>query len=840
MTRHPKPDSPLSPTTTSYLYNPAFNKPTRVTDALGRVSQIDYDPWTGNALAVTADVGVAPHFNARTQLTYNWLGLVTSATDPMGTVTRFDYDALGNRISSIADAGIGRLNLTTTWAYNALGDVVSVTDPKGNVATRTYDAARRLLTTTAPPAAPGQASVVSANTYDPDGRLVQVQQSAGGSVLRTTSSTYTPSGKVATATDPAGNVTRFAYDQLDRQATVTDAMGRVTQFTYDALGRPYRTYNTAIQAGPLVQRTYTADGQLATLADANGNTTSFAYDGFDRLATTTYPLGSTEAFTYDALDNLLGRKTRAAATTNIAFGYDTLNRLVSKTPTSGPAVTYSYDLNSRPTGVSDNSAAIVAAVPPGGSTVTYGTSYAYDALNRLTGTSWDPAPAATAPTAGPLVTFNHTYNKVNQRIGQTVDDSTWLSYPMPAPKVSYTANPLNQYTAIAVDGGATVNPTYDNNGNLTSDGSYSYAYDPENRLLTATLGGSTATYAYDAQGRRKSRTVGGTTTIFITDADNREVLEYDGSTGAVTRWYAYGLGPNDVLGQMNVSAGTRTMPIPDLLGSIVGSVDAGTGGVTKFGYLPYGGGTPAMPFGFTGQRFDSEAGLYYYRARHYSTAYGRFLQADPAGYDAGANLYAYVSNDPLNLIDPAGLSALSAVTSLAQTMVDPWVGFYQQTIVQPFYAAAGAIARSPVGDPGLYASLQRLGPAGAFASSAGQTASMAIGAVARWGGSTLRPIAGGGASLDNLAAGEVARIQNAANRTQTEISVVGSRARGTAHALSDWDYVVPSGTTRSTRHSLSSSLPEGPRSLGERRKLDIFAEPVDINRPYITFTPSPR
>ncbi len=217
-------------------------------------------------------------------LTFNSMGLVTSATDPMGTVSRFDYDEFANRISSIADAGTGRLNQTTTWAYNALGDIVSVTDPSGNVATRTYDAARRLLTSAAPPAATGQASVVSANTYDADGRLLQVQQSAGGSVLRTTSSTYTPSGKVATATDPAGNVTRFAYDLLDRQITVTDAIGRVTQFTYDTLGRPWRTYNTAIQAGPLVQRTYTADGQLATLADANGNTTSFA-------STTTYPLG---------------------------------------------------------------------------------------------------------------------------------------------------------------------------------------------------------------------------------------------------------------------------------------------------------------------------------------------------------------------------------------------------------------------------------------------------------------------------------------------------------------------------------------------------------------------
>ncbi len=58
---------------------------------------------------------------------------------------------------------------------------------------------------------------------------MQVQQSAGGCVVRITSSIYTPSGKVATATDPAGNVTRFAYDLLDRQTTVTDAMGRIAQ-----------------------------------------------------------------------------------------------------------------------------------------------------------------------------------------------------------------------------------------------------------------------------------------------------------------------------------------------------------------------------------------------------------------------------------------------------------------------------------------------------------------------------------------------------------------------------------------------------------------------------------
>lgn len=77
-----------------------------------------------------------------------------------------------------------------------------------------------------------------------------------------------------------------------------------------------------------------------------------------------------------------------------------------------------------------------------------------------------------------------------------------------------------------------------------------------------------------------------------------------------------------------------------------------------FVYQPYGSGTAAPQFTYTGQRIDAETdGLYYYRARHYSTALGRFLQSDPAGYSAGTNLYAYVFNDPLNLIDALGLAA---------------------------------------------------------------------------------------------------------------------------------------------------------------------------------------
>jgi RHS repeat-associated protein len=407
-----------------------------------------------------------------------------------------------------------------------------------------------------------------------------------------------------------------------------------------------------------VQYGYTPNGKPASLTDGQvptGNVTSYAYDGLDRLATTTWPDSSTEGLGYDADGNVLTRKTRAGPT--ITTTYDTLNRRRTKAAPGEPTVSYAYDPAGRVSGVSDTSAALAV---PGTSSGPFASLYRYDALNRPTGVTWSPAPPAVPPAAA-SVTFTHTYSPANQRLGQSVSDRTWLLYPPAAATTRYSTNALNQYAAVG-----SVTPAYDGNGNLTFDGTFTDAYDAENRLVSITQGSTAvAAYAYDGRGRRKTKTVGATSTVFVTDADDREVLEYDGSSGQVGRWYAYGLGPNAVLNQMNVAAGTRQTLIPDLQGSVLATLDSSSGTLSKAGYLLFGenAAVSAGTFRFTGQRFDAEtagsaaepSGLYYARARMYAPTLGRFLQPDPIGYQGGVHLYAYVGNDPLNLTDPSGL-----------------------------------------------------------------------------------------------------------------------------------------------------------------------------------------
>jgi len=83
------------------------------------------------------------------------------------------------------------------------------------------------------------------------------------------------------------------------------------------------------------------------------------------------------------------------------------------------------------------------------------------------------------------------------------------------------------------------------------------------------------------RGRRKSKTVNGVTNIFVEDTQGRALLDYDGNAGLIQSWYVFAAGPNDVLNQVNVPASPRATYIPDIQVSIIASLDASSGVLTK-------------------------------------------------------------------------------------------------------------------------------------------------------------------------------------------------------------------------------------------------------------------
>jgi hypothetical protein len=192
---------------------------------------------------------------------------------------------------------------------------------------------------------------------------------------------------------------------------------------------------------------------------------------------------------------------------------------------------------------------------------------------------------------------------------------------------NYTYNAGNQLTNA---GAATL--TYDNNGNLTSDGTNAHTWDRANRLLS--MGG--ATYAYDgvpkgisspprARSRRILQTVGANVTRYLLDLQSGLAVVLAATTGATTNGSTAGHtdryvhGPRGIHEQRDAANNWEWM-VQDGLGSVRGVADNNAGVLCGTGYAAYGApingvGTTQTMYGFTGEPTDSN-GLVHLRARY--------------------------------------------------------------------------------------------------------------------------------------------------------------------------------------------------------------------------------
>jgi RHS repeat-associated protein len=546
----------------------------------------------------------------------------------------------------------------------------------------------------------GAAAPVTTYQYNTDGQETSITDSDGN----TTFYQYNSMGEQVSELNAAGSTWTTQYDPNGNVISTTDADGRTIDYTYNKLGEV--TSENWVGGDYTITYTYNTQGELTEVSDPD-STTNYTYNSSGQLTTTTND-GTPSATdvtlntTYNLFDELAGLDGVIGSTTEFtnSYGYDPDGNMTDVSQ-SGSAVTskeasFTYNGDGQFTGMT---------LAAGGDTVATA-SYGYDDANRLTSLTYMHGDTT-------IESYGYTYDANNWVTQLTDNDGT----------TSYTYNNDGELTGASGSGLPSSNSyTYDSNGNrtstdgasestgtnnqLSSDGTYDYTYDGDGNLITQTTISTGATenftwdyrnrlteivyknssgvvtgsvqYTYDAANQRISQIVkngSGTVTLneqYVYDPTGNLVMTLDGS-GNVTHTFLTGpLGQTlaDDAGSSNV-----TWLLADQQGSVRDVInDSGTV-IDHIVYDPYGNilsqtDSDNQPrFVFDGMQLDSATGLYYDNARYYDSASGTFISQDPIGFaDGGTDMYAFVGNDPVNLIDLTGERGGFAGTSAANKL----------------------------------------------------------------------------------------------------------------------------------------------------------------------------
>ena len=472
-----------------------------------------------------------------------------------------------------------------------------------------------------------------AYTYDNLDRVTEVKASKDGTSYTIGRYIYDKLGRVARFVDGqvSGKSCTYGYDLTDRLCEAVFDDGTAYRYTYDANDCLIKEVQTTPDGVRTVTRGYDADSRETSVACGSAKIEK-TFDKLGRLSSIRRNGGKhTTAYTYEtaADGGQTGRiKTVKNGSGTWEYAYDAWGN-VSKATENGSADshTYTYDAQGQLTREYDPDKKLYLG-------------YQYDAGGNLTEVRSYPAGAEGGPDGTGTVLKRFAYG------------STWK----------------DQLASVTMDG-KTRNFTYDANGNLLSDGKYTYSWTKGSLLEKVTGDGLEAVYTYDASGIRTSKKVNGTTTEYLTAGGSVLSEKKNG----VWQHYLY-----DGSGQLMAIRykGADYYYIRDGLMSITGLVDANGTAVVNYRYDSWGmltGITGSMagtlgkdnPYRFKGYYYDEETGMYYLKSRYYQPEICRFISADV--YIAtelnmnGSNIYSYCKNNPVMLMDSDGSFAILAI-----------------------------------------------------------------------------------------------------------------------------------------------------------------------------------